>query len=123
VWVLLVGLSTIVLGDNNNEVLLVSWYWYILYGLGCYGGTYRLGASWTEVGSRRSIGRWDGCIPTGIIDGIKNVRVCTVIRPIPGSSWDGQISIAKQHTASGFKTLVMKKNAQKHDLVVLGILW
>jgi hypothetical protein len=26
--ILLVGLCTIVRGDNNNEVLLVSWYWY-----------------------------------------------------------------------------------------------
>jgi hypothetical protein len=25
---ILVGLCTIVRGDNNDEVLLVSWYWY-----------------------------------------------------------------------------------------------
>jgi hypothetical protein len=34
---LLVGLCTIVRGDKNNEVLLVSWYWYDSIYIACAG--------------------------------------------------------------------------------------
>jgi hypothetical protein len=30
IWWMLVGLCTIVRGDNNSKVLLMSWYWYAI---------------------------------------------------------------------------------------------
>jgi hypothetical protein len=56
--VVLVGLCTIVRGDNNNEVLLVSWYWYI-FCLHVLRGVYVVGRVVTRQAVIGYVGRWD----------------------------------------------------------------
>ena len=54
---MLVGLCTIVLGDNNNEVLLVTWDWYISAMNGVSTKVHTAPARDSDLGTINLIGR------------------------------------------------------------------
>jgi hypothetical protein len=84
---LLVGLCTIVRGDNNNEVLLVSWYWYI-FSLHSMRGVHVVCWAVTPQTVIGCVGRWDRiavAIPTLLIYQPTN-PVVKFASPVAGTS-------------------------------------